>query len=373
MNKPNYRSLQSTFRSRLAKASLVLSAICFVALPAGAQSLERLNRLQGARNLVITVNGGNSYYYLVSTANPHVMELKDGQLTIGNDTYDMRSISMRMKTLPRFALDEDSTTFNGKYTVDHGLLAFRTTMSVGHWNTIIVPFSLTGYQILDSFGDESRLATIKGISGDGSEATVEFQTIDLATDDVVLQAGVAYLLKPSREPDIAESSQTPIVYGSGRIKGPAYIIPNVSLPSGVYTPQTKFFNSDDKQLKIGVLGTYKMLDGQSQITPGSNTLFAMNGAGQFYQLMGPTTMKAFRSWIRDASKVDNVKFRFVVDGIGTDVPEDLGVTTGVAEIENERMRKEDAVYDLQGRRIKTPLSALKPQIVIINGRKVVVK
>ena len=377
--------------------SLALSALVFAALPSNAQTSERLNRLQGSRNLVVTVNGGNSYYYMVSTDNPRVMPLKNGQLTIGNDSYDMRNISMRMKTMTRFALDEDSTTFGGNYTIDHGLLAFRTTMNVGLWNTIIVPFSLTGYQVLDAFGDDTQLATIRGISDDSGEAIIEFQTIDLDTEDVVLQAGISYLLKPSREPDVASSSQTPIVYGSSRIKGPVYVIPNVSMAKGKTSPTTQFISSDDGQLKVGVLGTYKLLDGQAQITPGTKPLYAMNSAGHFYQLMSPTTIKAFRSWLRDASKVENVKFRFIVDGIAENLPEDIGITTGISDIENGELKNENGelnikneVYDMQGRRIRSTSGRMLPSeqknsqfsiqnsqlrkgIYIINGKKVVIK
>ena len=358
---------------RLAVVPLTLSAFLITAQPSNAQS-ERVTKLQGARNLVVTVDGKTSYYYMVLSDVPKVMCLKDGTLTIGTDTYDMRSISMRMKNLPRFVLDEDSTTFGGNYTVDHGLLAFRRSMNVGRWNAVVVPFSLTGRQVLDAFGDEAQLASVKGITENGDEATVEFNSIDLDTDDVVLQAGINYLLKPSREPDIDEGKQTSVVYGSAKVKGPVYVIPNVSLPKGKVIPDIQIVNSESKQIRVAFNGTYKLRDGKSKVVPTTKNLFALNDAGQFYQLIDSTTVKAFRSWIRDASQLENVKFRFVVDGIGFDDKADIGATTGIAEIERMRNEDNEIIYDLQGRRLsKSQISSLRPQLVIINGKKVIIR
>ena len=327
-------------------------------LPAAMQAqTSRIALLQSARNLEIT-SGGKTSHHLVTSNESVKLYVKGGQLIHGRDTLDMASTTLRLKTPARFAIDEDSTAF-GKQGADHGLLAFRRSMNVGRWNSLVVPFSLTGSQVTDAFGEDCQLAAPTAITATGSSPAVEFQLVDLQTDDVVLAANQHYLIKPSREPDIAEGSQTSVVYGSGKVAGPVYAIPGVSMESG-QSPRYQSLRSDDKTVTLRIRGYYYT----QEVSPGTKPRYVISDEGHVTPLTEPVVQKGFRSYFEDGSAEEHGPLRFYIDGIG----EDLTDVTGLASVSADDSG-DDTVYDLQGRRVARPAKGL----YIIGGKKVYVK
>ena len=92
------------------------------------------------------------------------------------DTENHHIKGIRLKEVPKVMLNEDSTVFTSR-TVEHGLLAFRRSLAVGKWNSLIVPFDLTGKQVRDAFGDDCVVAKVKGVTN-GEEVILEFDTVD---------------------------------------------------------------------------------------------------------------------------------------------------------------------------------------------------
>ena len=167
----------------------------------GPKRVTRQNVLMNAKNLTLTTNNGITYYYLVTSEVSPVLQLGDS-LHIGSDNFSIRQIrSMRFRSLPAFLIDEDSTIYDKSRTADHALLAIRRSFQVGKWNSVVFPFDLTGEQILDTFGEEAQVASARGIR-EANETVVEFQTQELHTSSIVMQANQHYLLRPSREPDV---------------------------------------------------------------------------------------------------------------------------------------------------------------------------
>ena len=163
---------------------------------------DRWTSLIYARYLTIATGNGATYYYLAGSSEAATMQLKDGQVVVRRDTFDIADIkSMRIKDIDKFILDEDSTKF-GSYSVSHGMLALRRTLSQHQWNSLVLPVSLTGTQVRDAFGQDAMLATVRGFR-DGETAIVDYETIDLNTDEVVMQANQHYIIWPTREPDLA--------------------------------------------------------------------------------------------------------------------------------------------------------------------------
>ena len=330
-------------------------------LPLTAQAQEsRIATLQGARALAIT-QGKATSNIMVTSDKSVVIHLKDGKLVVGNETMDMENTTLRLKTLPKFAIDEDSTAFSGKYSVDFGLVAFRRTMNVGQWNSLVVPFSLTGSQVTDTFGEDAQLATLTGVS-DGAEPAVEFQTVDLNTNEVVVKANEHYLIKPSREPDIAAGSQTSVAYGSGKVAGPVYAIGGVTMAKS-QTPKYQSLQSADKSTSIRVRGIYNA----SEIAMSTNPRYVLGDEGRFYQIADNIQQKAFRSYVEESSEVSHSRLHFYINGVDEDLSPE---TTGIRDMVRTRDRKTETVFDLQGRRMEQPV---KPGLYIIDGKKVVVK
>lgn len=351
-------------------------ALCALPMAASAQT-ERLGQLVNGRQLVITEGKQQPRYYLVTSTESKILKRHDGKLTIGDSELEAHDVTMRLKLMQRFAVDEDSTVYASNYSVDHGLLAFRRSMNVGKWNSLVVPFELTGSQVRDAFGTDAQLAAIVGVTV-GEEATVEFQTIGLDTDGVVLQSDAYYLLKPTREPDVPDGSTTSAIYGSGRVAGPVYAIPGVSLTKGSTQPAAKIYRSDDSQVSIAPRGTYRNRDGQTKVPVKTRHLFAFNNDGQFYQLYDSTAIKGFRYWFEDYSKLTDVKFRIAIDG----VVEEPGVATDMAGLGADILPGRAAsgepgsVFDLSGRQVAGRRSAggqLQRGLYIVNGKKVFIK
>ena len=329
-------------------------------LPAICQAqTSRIATLQNARNVTIS-DGERTAYQLIKSGESRKLYRKDGKLIAGRDTFETRQTKLRIMSLTRFAIDEDSTTFGAKHTVDHGLLAFRRSMNVGQWNTIVVPFSLTGSQLRDAFGEDAQLAGLQGVT-DGPTPTVEFLTIDLGTDDVVLEANTHYLLKPTREPDIIEGGLTSVAYGSGTVVGPVYAIPNVTLLSN-QSPRLQTLRSDDTEVRVRVRGTYT----SHNVGVTSSPRYMLNDEGQFYQIAEATDQKGFRSLYEDASPNEKLPLRFYINGIGEDL------TSAIHDVQRSTFNIQHStsnVHDLQGRRVTTP----KKGLYIINGKKVFIK
>ncbi|MBO4800890.1 MAG: hypothetical protein J5545_03395 [Bacteroidaceae bacterium] len=334
----------------------------------------RQSALVGAKNLVITTNKGTTYYYLVTSLQSPVMHLEDGTVVIGTDKFQRQDIkAMRFRSLKRAVLNEDSTTFDKTMALDHSLLALRRHLNTGKWNSLVLPFDLTGRQLLDVFGDETQLATPRAISEDG-QTTVEFATMDLQTDDVVLRANFHYLVKPTREPDVEEGKRL-TNFGSSQLYGPIYFIPNVSMKAN-QAPRFQTLQNEDGSTKVRLRGTYLRLDDSvvngkiiknRRAAPGAYLL----DDGLMTQHTDSAIVSAFQSWIEDISE-NAQPLHFYVDGINEDI------TSGIADftMQNSQFRMynselEDAIFDLSGRRMEK--RSLPAGIYVRGGHKFIVK
>jgi len=327
-------------------------------LPAAAWSqTSRLATLQNARNLAIT-DGRHTAYKLIRGGETQVLHRRNGKLIAGRDTFDTRTTTFRLKSMTRFAADEDSTQYGGDYAVDHGLLAFRRSLNVGRWNSLVVPFSLTGAQLRDAFGDDARLAMLSTVT-DGPQPTLEFQSVSLDTDSVVLKAGNHYLINPTREADVPEGGLTSVAYGGAKVAGPVYAIANVTLEAG-QVARYQTLRSESKEVRVRVRGYYSSHD----VNVASSTRYLMDDDGLFYQLSEATVQKGFRSVVEDSSPGERQPLRFYIDGVDEDLTSAVGglAVTGSAG-------EPSAVYDLRGRRVAHPSKGL----YIVGGKKVIIR
>ena len=364
--------LFSHFLIAFAMAAGSVSGVC--AQEAGEPLRARQNVLTGAKNLTLTTDKGVVYYYLVSSENMPMMHLGDS-VRIGQDRFAYKQVkSMRFRSLGRAVLDEDSTTFDKTIALDHVLLALRRDFHVGKWNSVVFPFDLTGEQVLDAFGDESVLAAARGIREAG-ETVVEFQTIDLHTSAVVLQANQHYLLRPSREADVDGESSLYNFRKNG-VPGPIYLIPNVTMKANQNARLTSLSNQDGTR-KVRIRGTYVRLDDSvvisrivrnRRVAPGT---YVFDDEGRVVLTEDSTEVGAFRSWVENLSE-DGAPLKFYIDG----VEEYLTVVAdGIREVVETAVPQDGgrngAVYDLSGRLM--PAGPLPKGIYIINGRKVAIK
>lgn len=334
---------------------------------------------QNAKNFIVTLNNGTAYYYLVSTETDALIELNGETVTVNNDVLDWKSIkSMRLKDMPRFFLDEDSTSFGADYAVDHGLMVLRHSMKKDQWNTIIIPVSLTGEQITETFGEGTQVANLKAVR-ENDNTTIEFETLDLNTGNVVMNANFCYLIRPTGDPDYTEDQRMTVASGF-RPYGPIYLIPSISL-SKSQRVRVSTVRSDDGNTSVRMRGTYAKLDNSlvngvliqnKKITAGT---YSMNEDGLFAENQDSTIVKAFHAWIENVGATKNLKF--YVNG----AEEDITALADAIHLPEAVLSRDDAdVYDVHGRRVArltkdaTIGSLNLPRgIYILRGRKYVIQ
>lgn len=346
---------------------LISLALLLLCLSWSAPTVAAVNRQQAmlnAKNLVVTTTKGTTYYYLVTTNDPQRLTLADGNVEICGDVFAITDIqSIAYRSLARVFMDEDSTTFNTKMTLDHGLLGLRRSLVVGKWNSLVLPVALTTEQILDAFGEGTEVAQPRGVNEEDA-TVVELETIEMAPGATVMKAYYHYLVRPTREPDVASDKFiVNFVPSASRVYGPIYLIPNVMLAKNAVVRTQTFYNKD-LQAVVRFRGTYK------KQTVAADT-YMLNNEGLMVQNEEATEVKAFTSWVEDMNPGEK-PLTFYVDGESID-------PTAIADLrlpEPKDATADDGIYDLGGRRVGTlpaDRSRLKPGVYVIQGRKVIVK
>ena len=341
----------------------MLSASCALL-----RAADHYRTLLNAKHLTLTTQQGATYYYIISADEMPMVRLGGDRVVVERDTFAVSDIrGMRLRTIPRFVLDEDSLTFGRDYAVDHGLLALRRTLVQNRWNAIVLPVTLTGKQVRETFGDEAQVAQVRGFR-EGSTTIVDYELLSLDTREPVMLANCHYIIRPTREPDLEAGKTAPLI-GSVRPEGPLYLIADATLG----TIQT--LRSDDRSAKLAVQGTYVVRGGQSttnlKLPPG---VYSFGDDGTISQSTDSVAIKAFSSWFVDTSDEPHA-YSFYIDGINQNLSSIEGI------VPSEKRNVPTGVYDLSGRKVadgngeivNSSNGQIKKGIYIINGKKVIVR
>lgn len=350
---------------------LLLSAILLASSVWASAQTDRVTRLQAARNLIVTTTDGQTTYHSTTTAQSLILRKQGNTLTVEGRTIDMGDIrKMRLVVPQKFQLNEDSATFT-PMSIDHGLMALRYSFQLNKWNPLVVPLTLTGEQVLEAFGEGTQLAVYKQTS-EGEWAQVDFELVDLNTTDEVIVPGEYFIIRPTRQPDIATGRKTTVSYGGSTVSGPAYIIYNVSMDDSRDAPLNKSLRSAENNVSMRVSGTYKLMSGRQKLMYSNRAFYCMNDDGRFYEPSDSVEMKAFRNWVVFVKNANNLPMRFYVGGID----EDLTLTGINSLLARDGKEGDDMVYDLSGRRLgsRKSLDGLLPRgLYIMNGKKILVR
>ena len=354
------------------KTRRLLLGCLLLACCALTNAADRYRTLLNAKHLTLTTRQGDTHYYIISADEMPTMHLGGDRIMIGGDTFQVSDISrMRLRTIPRFVLDEDSTTFGRDYAVDHGLLALRRTLTLNQWNAVVLPIGLTARQVRQTFGDDVQVAQVRGFR-EGSNTQVDYELVALDDDQAVaMLANCHYILRPTREPDLAEGQSAPL-FGTVRPKGPLYLIADATLEPK-QSPAIQTIRSDDRTSRLALQGTYIVRDGSNsssnrKVPPG---VYWLDDEGHISQQSDSVSVKAFSSWFVDTSD-QTVPYTFYIDGIN----ENLSSIEGIGIGPSGNMPADDSVYDLSGRKWsngKLSNSQMPKGIYIINGKKTVIR
>ena len=206
----------------------------------------------------------------------------------------------------------------------------RTLYADGGWNTLCLPFSLTGAQAKAAFGDDVELRTLASFDG-------KTLTFAKATG---ITAGVPCLIKVSK---VAENN--------------TYTFTGVSVKA-IKADADKY----DMDESLTFVGIYAPMDVATAFEKDGNALF-LGAANKFYKAKAGTTMKGFRAFFLVPASTDTQALRAVIDG----------TTTGIDDLNIDTVKADGRVYNLNGQCVGYSLEGLKAGIYIQNGKKVIKK
>lgn len=238
----------------------------------------------------------------------------------------------------------------------------RRYFNVGKWESLILPCTLTGDQVKQTFGGEKgvQLSAFKEVKG----TCVYFKAVDLDKEGIV--AGQPYIIKVGKDADIESKKEYTFPWGNNtvKVKGPIYQVKGVVPPTfegdGVTTGVKTF---DDYEVQFH--GFYY----DRGVAPAG--AYVVNN-GNMYHLSSDWNSFVGTSWYVTITDADgNAKaLSFSFDGDSS--------TTAIENVtrqEDAAVQTDGFVYNLSGQRVGTRnnMSNLSSGIYVVAGKKVVVK
>ncbi len=248
-----------------------------------------------------------------------------------------------------------------KYPVIYNI---RRYFNVGKWESLILPCTLTGDQVKQTFGgdQEVRLSVFDRVEG----TCVYFKTVD--TDKEGIVAGKPYIIKVGKEADIkTKENEYTFPWGNNtmvKVKGPIYQVKGVVPPT---------FTGDGVTTVEKTSGGYKVQFHGFYYDPGAapTNAYVVNN-GDMYHLSSAWNSFVGTSWyvtITDAQgNAKALSFSFDGDSSTTAIE-------NVAGQEDAAVQTDGFVYNLSGQRVGTrnDMSNLSSGIYVVAGKKFVVK
>lgn len=239
----------------------------------------------------------------------------------------------------------------------------RRYFNVGKWESLILPCTLTGDQVKQTFGgdQEVKLSVFKRVEG----TCVYFETVD--TDKEGIVAGKPYIIKVGKKADIETKNDVyTFPWGNNttvKVKGPIYQVKGVVPPT---------FKDDDVTTKE-ISGGYTVQFHGFYYDPGAApaTAYVVNN-GDMYHLDSDWNGFVGTSWyvtITDAQgNAKALSFSFDGDSSTTAIE-------NVAEQEDAAVQTDGFVYNLSGQRVGTrnDMGDLSSGVYVVAGKKFVVK
>ena len=240
----------------------------------------------------------------------------------------------------------------------------RRYFNVGKWESLILPCTLTGDQVKQTFGGDKE---VKLSAFDRVEGTcVYFKTVD--TDKEGIVAGKPYIIKVGKDADIkTKNIDYTFPWGNNttvKVKGPIYQVKGVVPPT---------FTGEGVTTEVVTSGGYKVQFHGYYYDPGeapANAYVVNNG--NMYHLSSPWKSFVGTSWyitITDAQgKAKALSFSFDGDSSTTAIE-------NVAGQEDAAVQTDGYVYNLSGQRVGTrnDMGNLSSGIYVVAGKKFVVK
>lgn len=305
-------------------------------------------------------------------------------------------------------LDEerDNLTYLSKLkpVVTNKTLRLRKTFTVNKWNSFILPVNLTKKQVRETFGTDTRLAKLTGLT----ETGIEFTSVPLSGDnDLALVAYVPYLIFPTKAADQTPAYTAKYERNDGNIerlrvniRANHYMVDKVSMPLTTTDGKYDFSQMDQDNWTskttngsndITAYGTFARTfdpgatqnsangewtysDKKGTIIEGRDKLigcYFFDKGNMYHSATRPRGLRGFSCWFKPGTKQNSVKL--TLDGVTQDG------TTGIEEIladyEQPVSRYANGIYNLNGQLVKqgNSTAGLPSGMYIVNGKKCIVR
>lgn len=250
-------------------------------------------------------------------------------------------------------LDEDKTlavtkSYTGAKMLLHRTFTKSATNDKKGWNSIILPVDMTAAQVVEAFGENTQLAELRALE----DNWIEFSTVNVAADGVVLHKNTPYIIYPTKEP-LGNYSYT--------IDGVTKILDgNVYVANGInYDDQTSNLTHTVNGGGMTYTGSYS---NSNKVSKDSY----MFSKGDLVHTSKDHTVKAYRCWLKEDAHSGKM-LMFSINGNGIDG------TTGIHVIEENKQNTNTGIYNLGGVRMNTNNVDKLPKGVYVVNNKVVVK
>ena len=250
-------------------------------------------------------------------------------------------------------LDEDKTlavtkSYTGAKMLLHRTFTKSATNDKKGWNSIILPVDMTAAQVVEAFGENTQLAELRALE----DNWIEFSTVNVAADGVVLHKNTPYIIYPTKEP-LGNYSYT--IDGVTKIlDGHVYVANGIN-----YDDQTSNLTHTVNSGGMTYTGSYS---NSNKVSKDSY----MFSKGDLVHTSKDHTVKAYRCWLKEDAHSGKM-LMFSLDGNGIDG------TTDIHVIEENKQNTNTGIYNLGGVRMNTNNVDKLPKGVYVVNNKVVVK
>lgn len=250
-------------------------------------------------------------------------------------------------------LDEDKTlavtkSYTGAKMLLHRTFTKNATNDKKGWNSIILPVDMTAAQVVEAFGENTQLAELRALENNW----IEFSTVNVAADGVVLHKNTPYIIYPTKEP-LGNYSYT-IDGVTNILDGHVYVANGIN-----YDDQTSNLTHTVNGGGMTYTGSYS---NSNKVSKDSY----MFSKGDLVHTSKDHTVKAYRCWLKEDAHSGKM-LMFSLDGNGIDG------TTDIHVIEENKQNTNTGIYNLGGVRMNTNNVDKLPKGVYVVNNKVVVK
>lgn len=282
---------------------------------------------------------------------------------------------------PMFENFENMIPYNAFGDQQFQTMALLRNFQINKWNSFIVPVDLNKDQIYTAFGNNVKLAKLKGLDHEGKN--IAFETVDIDAigwDDIAIHKNKAYLIMPMKDGErYLEITWPPLAEALGKetvkTTGPHYFLPGVSLNTSditvmdgesyrmadgkTITLKTNFFYSNDSNTEHGKI----------QASP-DNFIYVMN-KGALTRYQHPFALKGTR-WYLEYTEDQPGGAKILITDPTKPNPTSIETLKEANEKGNNRTAK--GIYDINGRKVSNGSSTedLPVGIFVVDGKKIVV-